>query len=618
MNSTEKRQFQTEIQQLLDIVIHSLYTDKEIFVRELISNATDACEKLRFLKTSGQTVCQPEAEPMISIMADDKEGSITFTDTGVGMTHDEIVENLGTIAHSGTKAFLDALKAGDQKPHANLIGQFGVGFYSAFMVAARVTVLTRSRVPEEQGWRWTSQGAGGYEMEPVDSLARGTRIILFLKEDARKFLKDYELERIIKRYSNFVQFKIELNGKTLNTVHAIWSRNKSEITEEEYNEFYHYISHNQENPLCKIHFTTDAPLAIQALLFVPSQNPEIMGMSRTKIEVNLYCRKVLIQNTPQELFPDWLRFLRGVVDSEDLPLNISREAMQDTSLIQKLNKILTGRFLKLLEEQAEKDPAIFGRFYIAFNRYLKEGIITEFANIGTLGKLLRYESSALESGKTTSLSEYVKRMQPDQNEIYYLSARNRQAAEGSPYFEVFRASNYEVLFLNEPIDELVMERLHSFEDKTLVSAEKADVQLPHQKESGGELSHERAEALAQWLKEALADQVGEVRVTRRLVESPAAIFENDKFMTSNRRNFLRSMKTAPGGSPLKHDLEINPRHNVISQLDRIRQNSGPLAKKVAEQLLDNAKIATGMLDDPLPMLTRMNELLKQAMAADAV
>jgi TNF receptor-associated protein 1 len=615
MNSPETRPFQAETEQLLNIVIHSLYRDKEVFVRELISNAADACEKLRFLQTSGETVYESGVPPAISIVPDEKENTLTISDTGVGMTQAEVTENLGTIAHSGTKSFLEALKSSNQTDTANLIGQFGVGFYSAFMAAERVTVLTRSFRPEESGCRWTSTGATGYEMESAESLPRGTKIILHLREDARKFLKEFELERIIKRYSDFIQFPIQLNGKTLNTVQAIWSRNKTEIKEEEYKEFYRYISHDQEDPLFRLHFTADAPLAIQSLLYVPNRNPELMGMSRIESEVHLYCRKVLIESRPKGLLPEWLRFLKGAVDSEDLPLNISRENMQDSSLMQKLNKVLTGRFLKFLEEAAEKDPAAYDRFYSAFNRYLKEGVLVEFAQVGALGRLLRYESSEVEPGKKTSLAEYVKRMPADSKEIYYLQSPHREAAETSPYFEVFRARKHEVLFLYEPIDEFVMEHLHGFEDKTLVPIEKAELNIPDEAKQDQTLSTEQAEALAAWLKKSLGDRVAEVRVTKRLVDSPAAVFENDKLMTSSRRQLLRSMKSAPGVSPLRHDLEINPRHGMINQLEEVRQRDAPLATQIAEQILDNAKLAAGALDDTRPMLKRLNELLVKAMAA---
>ena len=429
MSTTEKHHFQAEIQQLLDIVIHSLYTDKEIFVRELISNAADACEKLRFTQTSGQAPYQPETPPSIAITTDDKEGTITFADTGIGMTHGDLVENLGTIAHSGTKAFLKQL-AEDKRPDAKLIGQFGVGFYSAFMVASKVTVFSRSSAPEETGWRWSSEGGGGYDLEPAADLPRGTKVVLNLNADAKDFAKPDVVEGIIKRYSNFVQFPIELNGKRLNTVGALWTRKSADIKEEEYNEFYQYVGHDHESPLYRLHFTSDAPLAIQSLLFVPRRNFEVLGLGRSESDVHLYCKKVLIQAKPKGLFPEWLRFLKGVVNSEDIPLNISRETMQDSALMQKLNRVLTGKFLKFLEDQAEKDAAGYDKFYNEYHRFLKEGVATDPTHKESLGKLLRYESSAVEKGARTSLAAYVGRMPADsEGDLLHPGAQPRSRGE---------------------------------------------------------------------------------------------------------------------------------------------------------------------------------------------
>jgi molecular chaperone HtpG len=613
MSTTEKHQFQAEIQQLLDIVIHSLYTDKEIFVRELISNAADACEKLRFTQASGQPVYQPDLALGIAISSDDKAHTITFTDTGVGMTQSDLVENLGTIAHSGTKAFLKQL-AEDKKPDAKLIGQFGVGFYSAFMVAKKVTVFTRSADPDQSGWKWTSEGIGGYEIEPAPDLPRGTKVVLELKEEDKEFANAFTIERIIKRYSSFIQFPIELNGKRLNTVQAIWARSKSEIKEEEYNEFYHYVGHDHESPLYRLHFTADAPLAIQALLFVPGHNFETLGMGRQESDVNLYCKKVLIQAKAKGLFPEWLRFLKGVVDSEDLPLNISRETMQDTTLMQKLNKVLTGRFLKFLEEQSEKDPATYEKFYHEYNRFLKEGVVTDFTHKDSLGKLLRYESSALERGKLTSLSDYVKRMSGDQKEIYWLLTPSREAAESSPYFEVFKARKLEVLFMYDPWDEFVMEHLHSFEEKTLRAAEKSDLNVTEPEKKEGALRDSEAAALAKWMKETLGEKVGEVKISQRLVDSPAVIIDADQ-MTASMRRIMRGMKNQAELPAAKQNLEINPRHTIITRLDKLRDANPALAGKVAEQILDNARVAAGLLEDPRSMLHRLNELLEQLVLA---
>ncbi|MGB7747773.1 MAG: molecular chaperone HtpG [Verrucomicrobiia bacterium] len=612
MSQTETHHFQAEIQQLLDIVIHSLYTDKEIFVRELISNAADACEKLRFNQSSGRAVQQPEIALSIAVTTDDKAGTISITDTGLGMTHRELVENLGTIAHSGTKAFLKQL-AEEKKPDMGLIGQFGVGFYSAFMVAKKVTVLSRSFAPEEPGWQWTSEGAGGYNLAPAADLPRGTKVTLEFKDDAKEFAQAGTVERIIQRYSSFVPFPIELNGKRLNTVQAIWARNKNDIKEEEYNEFYTFVGHDHEPPQFRLHFSADAPLAIQALLFVPQRNFETLGIGRIESEVNLYCRKVLIQAKAKKLFPDWLRFLKGVVDSEDLPLNISRETMQDTSLMQKLNKVLTGRFLKFLDEQAEKDAAAYEKFYAEYQRFLKEGVVTDFTHKEALGKLLRYESSALDKGKLTSLADYVKRMSPEQKEIYCLLAPNRAAAESSPYFEVFRERKFEVLFLHDPWDEFVVEHLNTFDGRPLKLAEKAELNLSETKKDGA-LSEDAAKSLSQWLKETLGDKVGEVRVSHRLVDSPAVVVDPDKFVTANMRRIMKAMKQEGGEAALvKYDLEINPAHLILARLDAMRSKDGALAASVAEQILDNARVAAGLLEDPRAMLNRLNQLLEKVL-----
>jgi TNF receptor-associated protein 1 len=610
---SERHHFQAEIQQLLDIVIHSLYTDRDIFVRELVSNAADACEKLRFLQSSGASPIEPETPLAISVKTDDKAGTITIADTGIGMTRSDLVENLGTIAHSGTKAFLMQL-AENQKPDSRLIGQFGVGFYSAFMVASRVTVLSRGYQPEEQGWRWTSENAGGYEIEPAVDIPRGTQVIIDLKEDAREFADEAGARRILQRYSNFIQFPIELNGTRLNTIQAIWSRNKSEISDADYNSFYQYVGHDHEDPLLRLHFAADAPIALQALVFVPKNNWENLGLGRAEANVNLYCRRVLIQDHAKGLFPDWLRFLRGVVDSEDIPLNISRETTQDTALLQKLNKALTGRFVKFLDETAEKDAALYEKFYGEYGRFLKEGVATDFAHREALGKLLRYESSATAQDKMTSLADYVKRMPEEQKEIYYLLAPNRAAAEASPYYEVFQSRGYEVLFLQDPWDEFVMEHLHEFQAKPLRAAEKAELEVAAPS-SEGALSDADAESLAKWLKERLAERVGSVRSSRRLVNSPAVIVDADRMMTSSMRRILKAVqKDKSAGSESKQDLEINPRHAIIVRLARMRETDEALAAKVAEQVLDNARIAAGLLDDPRTMLKRLNELLEQVLA----
>ena len=609
--TTEKHSFQAEIGQLLDIVTHSLYTDKEIFVRELISNAADASEKLKFLQTSGAEIFEPEARLTIGVSTDDSAKTISFTDAGMGMTHAELIENLGTIAHSGSKAFLEQLKA--SKGDANLIGQFGVGFYSAFMVAEKVTVFSRSYLPGEEGWIWTSDGQSGYEIEKAGTLSRGTKVVLQLRE--AEFASASRIEQVIRHYSAFVPFPIELNGTAVNTVQALWTKNKSEVSDADYEAFYKYIGHDTAAPLYRLHFNADAPLAIRALLFVPPKNHELLTLTRGEPEVHLYCRKILIQAKAIGLMPDWLRFLRGVVDSEDIPLNISRETMQDSALLRKLNDVLAKRAIKWLEEEAKADPEKYDRFFHEHGHCLKEGIASDYSHREALAKLLRYESSHTEAGKTTGLADYASRMPAEQKEIYYLAAVDRVGAEASAYYEVFREKQLEVLFLTHPQDEFVMEHLRNFDGKRLIAAEKADLKI--EKEANA-LKADDARLLANFMKETLGGRVGEVRVSKRLVGSPVVVVEGDSHMTTGMRRVLKVMgREKDEGLESKPDLEINADHAMLARLDTVRRTDGALAAQVAEQLFDNAMMAAGLLEDSRPMLSRVNSLLEKLLAKEA-
>ena len=606
----QKFEFQAEIKQLLDIVIHSLYTEKEIFVRELVSNASDALEKLRHLRLTEKEVYEEAQELEVSITTDDKAKTITIADTGIGMTRNELVENLGTIAHSGSKAFLKALGEGDRK-NTGLIGQFGVGFYSAFMVAKSVKVYTHSWRPSEEGHVWTSDGTGSYEIEPSADQRRGSKIVIELKDDCSEFSQESRIKEIIERYSAFVSFPINLNGKRINTIQALWLRNKNEIKDEEYTEFYKFQAHAYDEPLLRLHFSADAPLAINALLFVPKENTEKLGLSRLEPSVSLYCRKVLIDAAPKDLLPEWLRFLKGVVDSEDLPLNISRETMQDRSLIEKLNKVITKRFLKFLEDEAKNRPEGYSDFYKEFGIFLKEGAALDFTHKDQLVKLLRFESSLTEKGKTTSLAEYVSRITGDQKEIYFLSGPSRESIEAGPYLEGFKARNIEVLFCYEPVDEYVMNNVREFEGKRLTAADHADVKLadiPQSKE--GALSESDQKDLVTWLKDALMEKIGVVKPSERLVDSPILAVNADKFSSPQMRRIMKAMNKSGGETPLKVNIEINPRHAVIKHLHALHASSPDKAKLVAEQLLDNALISAGLLDDATSMVQRLYKLLE--------
>lgn len=609
----QKFEFQAEIKQLLDIVIHSLYTEKEIFVRELVSNASDALEKLRHLQiTEKDNIADADRALEINLTTDDTAKTLTLTDAGLGMTRAELIENLGTIAHSGSKAFLKALSEGGQK-NSNLIGQFGVGFYSAFMVAKTVKVYSRSWKKDEPAHVWTSDGSGSYEVEEVSDQQRGTKIVIELKDDCGEFATEGRVKEILERYSAFVSFPVNLNGKHINTVQALWLRSKSEITDEEYTAFYKFQAHAYDEPRFRLHFSADAPLQINALLFVPKDNTEKFGMARLEPSVSLYCRKVLIDSKPKDLLPEWLRFMKGVVDSEDLPLNISRETMQDRALIEKLNKVITKRFIKFLSEEAKNRADAYNEFYAEFGIFLKEGAALDYTHKDELVKLLRFESSLTEKGKTTSLADYVTRMGADQKEIYFLLGPSRSAIEAGPYLEGFKARNLEVLFCYESVDEYVMNNVREFDGKKLIAADHADVKLadaPKPPAAEGDLSEADAKSLAEWLKTTLGDRVEEVKASDRLVDSPALAVNADKFMSPQMRRMMKAMNKDGADTPVKVNLEINPRHAVIKHLAAAKTSSPEKAALIAEQILDNSLISAGLFEDPSKMVARLYKLLE--------
>jgi TNF receptor-associated protein 1 len=615
----ETMEFQAEVKKLLDIVIHSLYTERDIFVRELISNAADALEKFRHQSLLEEEVFDSHVPLEITIDADDKKNTLTITDTGIGMTRRELEANLGTIAHSGSNTFLTEL-AEAAKKDINLIGRFGVGFYSVFMTAARVRVLSRSYLKDEDGHEWSSDGAGSYSIAPAPGIRRGTKIIINLKEDAKQYSDVETIKRIITQYSNFVPFPIKVKGETVNTVQAIWTRNKNDIKDEEYDEFYKFIGNAFDKPRYRLHFSADAPLAINALLFVPKENLERLGFGRAKSGTNLYCQKVLIEQHSESILPEWLRFVKGVVDSEDLPLNISRQALQDSALVAKLKKVVTKRFLKFLDEQAKDDPEKYLEFWDQFGLYFKEGITSDYTFHEEIAKLLRFESSKSEPDKMISLAEYTARMQKDQKDIYYINGPSRAAIEAGPYLEAFRKQDIEVLYTLEPIDDFVLSHLGEFDGKKLVSADRADIDLPaaaaqdEEGERAGEpaLAEDVVTSLTAWLKETLGSKVKEVISSKRLVESPAIIVNPDSYMTSTMQRVLQAAHKDSVEISSKN-LEINTRHPLIKQLADLKNTDEEFARQVAAQIYDNALIQAGLIVDAPAMVERSYHILSRAL-----
>ena len=612
--NTEKHEFQAEVKQVLDIVDNSLYTDKEIFVRELISNASDATEKLRHLELTEKNIQDSDLELEIKVQSDTDKNQITIQDFGIGMTREELIENLGTIAHSGSKAFLKSLQDSGEK-NDNLIGQFGVGFYSVFMVADKVEVFTRSWKKDSESLCWSSDGSGSYEIEEIkDNHKRGTRILIHLNEKFKEFSEKQRLENIINNYSAFIQFPIQLNDEILKTMGALWLKNKKDIKKDDYKEFYKFQSKAFDEPQFWLHFNADAPLEINALLYTPNENMEGFGFGRMEAGVSLYCRKILIDEKPKNLLPEWLRFLRGVVDSSDLPLNISRESMQDSGLVQKLNKLLTKRYLKQLKEKASRSPKKYDEFWNKFGIFIKEGVTSDFTHRESLLNLLRYESSYTKEGELTSLSDYRTRSLDGQKDTYFLFGANRSAVEKSPYLEAFTSRKIEVIFIYEAIDEFVMNHARSFEESTLVSADAADIDLDkiqkQSEEDAEPINKEEEESICTFFKDMLPG-VKEVTPSSRLTNSPAMIVNGDKMMTAQMKKMLKAMQkeNIPASDDSLH-LEINPKHPLIKNLTKIKTSQPDIAKLIALQILETSKVSAGLIEDPSALVQQNYKIME--------
>ncbi|KAK6168388.1 hypothetical protein SNE40_020933 [Patella caerulea] len=591
---SDAHEFQAETRQLLDIVAKSLYSEKEVFIREFISNASDALEKLRYLELTGADVLSSDIPLEIHIKTDDSKKTFTVQDTGLGLTKQELIENLGTIAKSGSKAFLEQLKGNSPgNVSSSLIGQFGVGFYSAFMVGDKVDVFTQSYKPDEPAYRWTSDGSGTYEISEAEGVKRGTKIVVHLKGDCYDFSKEDIIQGIVKKYSNFVGVPIFLNGRRANIIQALWMNDPKDITDDMHEEFYRFIANSYDKPRYHMHYKTDAPLNIRALFYVPEYKPTMFDLSREiESSVTLYSRKVMITPNANTILPKWLRFVKGVVDSEDIPLNLSRELLQDSALIRKLRLVLTNRIIKFFIDQAKKDNEKYMKFYEDYGLFFREGIVTttEQDQREEISKLLRFESSNLPEGERTSLQEYASRMKAGARNIYFLSAPSRHLAETSPYFEALKKKDVEVLFLYEAYDELVLMNLGQFDKKNMRSVEneladdKDDTNAvdSNDKES---LVQTEADSLTDWLLSVLTNKVNKIKVTKRLVNHPCIITVQEM---GSARHFLRTTLADKSQEErsrlLQPTLEINPSHPLVKKLFEIKTSNPQLATLVAEQV----------------------------------
>jgi len=620
MGKKTTHKFKAEVSQLLDILVHSLYTNKEVFLRELISNSSDALEKIRFRTTSEGG--QDETPLEIRIGSDKDAGTITITDTGIGMTRDELMKNIGTIAHSGTAELTRMAQEGSESLDS-LIGRFGVGFYSVYMVADEVTVTTRSADADARPVSWTSDGKTDYKLQELDEdLPRGTRIVVKLKEDiASQFTNDAHLKTVVGKHSNFINFPIIIGDEQVNTVTALWREPKFQITAEQYAEFYKFLTYDPEDPFDTLHTSVDAPVQFNALMFIPKNDSDPFGMGRENRGLDLYVRRVLIEKQNKDLLPEYLGFVKGVVDTEDLPLNISRETLQDNILMRKISSTLVKQVLGNLEKIAKDNAERYADFWHTHGNLFKAGYM-DFLNKDKFGHLVRFNSSASQDEKgLTSFAEYIERAKDGQNEIYYAYGPSREALGLSPHLEVFRKKGIEVLYLYEPIDEFVMDAQRDFDNFTLVSAEHADVtkfdafENIEKEEKPEALSDDQKTTLDKMLariKEVLGDSVTEVKASKRLSDSPVCLANADGQVTSSMDKIMRVM-SKDTSIPTKV-LEVNPDHALVRNMLTIfeKDKNDQFIEQAARQLFESALLLEGYLTDPHALVGRMQELLTKS------
>ncbi|MBU9837842.1 molecular chaperone HtpG [Rahnella perminowiae] len=621
MKGQETRGFQSEVKQLLHLMIHSLYSNKEIFLRELISNASDAADKLRFRALSAPELYEGDGELHVRLAFDKEKRTLTLSDNGIGMSRDEVIDNLGTIAKSGTKAFLQSVGS-EQAKDSQLIGQFGVGFYSAFIVADKVTVRTRAAgASAEEGVFWESAGEGEYTLADIEKADRGTEITLHLREDQDEFLDDWRVRSIISKYSDHIALPVEVETRNeedgtvtweqINKAQALWTRGKAEVTDEEYKEFYKHISHDFSDPLSWSHNRVEGKQEYTSLLYIPSQAPWDMWNRDHKHGLKLYVQRVFIMDEAEQFMPNYLRFVRGLIDSNDLPLNVSREILQDSRITQNLRSALTKRVLQMLEKLAKDDNEKYLQFWKQFGLVLKEGPAEDGANKETIAKLLRFASTRNDSSEQTlSLEDYVTAMVEGQDKIYYITADSYAAAKSSPHLELFRKKGIEVLLLSDRIDEWMMSYLTEFEGKVFQSVSKADESLDKLADEENEQQKEAEKALEPFVvrvKTLLGDRVKEVRLTHRLTDTPAIVTTGaDEMTTQMAKLFAAAGQDAP---EVKYIFELNPEHALVKRASDVADETQ--FSEWIELLLDQALFAErGTLEDPNLFIRRMNTLLQ--------
>lgn len=626
----ENHSFGTDAKQILNLMIHSLYSNKEIFLRELISNASDAADKLRFLALSDGNLYQGDAELKLTISTDEKAGTVTISDNGIGMTRDEVISSLGTIAKSGTAEFFENL-SGDQAKDSQLIGQFGVGFYSAFIVADAVTVRTR-KAGEDKAVEWYSKGEGEYTLAEIEKEGRGTEITLHLKEEEKEFVDGNRLRGIVTKYADHISIPVQMfkdevpesegpdgekiaavpaEWETINKATALWTLDKSEIEEFEYKEFYKHVSHDWEEPLTWTHNKVEGKSEYTSLLYIPKKAPFDLWNRDHKSGLKLYVQRVFIMDDAEQFMPSYLRFVKGLLDSNDLPLNVSREILQDNKITQTIRKGCTSRILKMLERMGKNKAEDYQVFWNEFGQVIKEGPAEDMANKDAIAKLLRFASTdSNESIQSVSLADYVSRMKEGQDKIYYVVADNFAAAKSSPHLEIFRKKGIEVLLMSDRVDEWMMSHLTEFDSKQLTSITRGDLDLgdldDEESKKEQENSEKEVEGLAERIKTVLGDKVKEVRFTHRLTDSPACVVADENDMSSQMAKLMEAVgQGAPEALPV---FELNPEHQLVKHLND-EQDEDKFAQW-SEVLLDQALLAErGSLKDPAGFVSRLNKLM---------
>ena len=622
--------FQTEVKQLLNLMIHSLYSNKEIFLRELVSNASDAADKLRFLALQNGDLYEGDANLRVRISADKDAKTVTISDNGIGMTREEVINSLGTIAKSGTAEFFQNL-SGDQAKDSQLIGQFGVGFYSAFIVADAVTVVTR-KAGEEKAVEWHSKGEGEFTLAEVEKASRGTEIILHLREDETEFLEEYRLRSIVTKYSDHISIPVEMykqpveesegpdgekipaqpgEWEAINRATALWTRDKSEVSDEEYKEFYKHVGHDWEEPLTWAHNKVEGKTEYTSLLYIPKKAPFDLWNRDRQSGLKLYVQRVFIMDDAEQFMPSYLRFVKGLLDSNDLPLNVSREILQDNKITQAIRKGCTSRVLKMLDRMGKNKPEEYQTFWNEFGKVLKEGPAEDISNKEAIAKLLRFSSTHTdESTENVSLEQYIERMKEGQDKIYYVVADSFEAAKSSPHLEIFRKKGIEVLLMADRVDEWMMSHLTEFNEKQFASITRGDLDLgdldDEETKKAQEESEKEVEGLVERIKTVLGDKVKEVRFTHRLTDSPACVVVDDNDMSSQMQKLMESVgQSVPEAKPI---FELNPEHQLVKHLN-VEQDEDKFAQW-SDVLLDQALLAErGSLKDPAAFVAKLNKLM---------